>query len=48
MLLITTAGDDRESICYEEYQYAKSVRDGVFEDEQYLPVVFEPDPSAQE
>jgi phage terminase large subunit-like protein len=46
VFIITTAGDDRESICYEEYEYAKRVRDGVIEDEQYLPVIFESDPSA--
>jgi phage terminase large subunit-like protein len=45
IFIITTAGDDRESICYEEYQYAKNVRDGVIPDEQYLAVVFESDPS---
>jgi phage terminase large subunit-like protein len=46
VFIITTAGDDRESICYEEYEYAKKVRDGVIEDEQYLPVIFESDASA--
>jgi len=46
VFIITTAGDDRESICYEEYEYAKRVRDGVIEDEQYLPVIFESDAAA--
>jgi phage terminase large subunit-like protein len=46
VFIITTAGDDRESICYEEYEYAKKVRDGVIVDEQYLPVIFESDPGA--
>jgi phage terminase large subunit-like protein len=46
VFIITTAGDDRESICYEEYEYAKKVRDGVIEDEQYLPVIFESDAAA--
>ena len=46
IFIITTAGDDRESICYEEYEYAKKVRDGVIEDEQYLPVIFETEPDA--
>lgn len=43
MLLITTAGFDRHSICYEEYDYAKKVRDGAegFEDSRYLPVIYE-------
>ena len=46
VFIITTAGDDRESICYEEYEYAKKVLGGVIEDEQYLPVIFESDASA--
>lgn len=46
VFLITTAGDDRESICYEEYEYAKKVLGGVIADEQYLPVIFESDPEA--
>lgn len=44
ILLITTAGDDDESICYEEYDYAKRVLSGTIEDEQYLPVIFESTP----
>ena len=40
-LVITTAGDDRESICYEEYEYACRVRDGAFDDPEVLPVVFQ-------
>lgn len=39
--IITTAGDDRESICYEEYSRACKVRDGALQDETYLPVIFE-------
>jgi phage terminase large subunit-like protein len=41
ILLITTAGDDDESICFEEYEYAKGVLSGAIEDEQHLPVIFE-------
>lgn len=37
----TTAGWDRKSICYEEYEYAKKVRDGVVEDASYYPVIYE-------
>lgn len=44
VLLITTAGDDDESICYEEYDYARRVLSGTFEDEQHLPVIFEAGP----
>lgn len=41
---ITTAGSDRESICREEYERACRVRDGVVDDDEVLPVVFEIDP----
>lgn len=44
ILLITTAGDDDESICYEEYDYAKRVLSGTIEDERHLPVIFEATP----
>lgn len=44
ILLITTAGDDDESICYEEYEYAKGVLSGTITDEQHLPVIFEAKP----
>ena len=33
LALSRATGWDRESICYEEYEYAKKVRDGVIEDE---------------
>ena len=45
-LLITTAGDDDESICAEEYEYAKGVLTGRIEDAQHLPVIFEASPTA--
>jgi len=41
ILLITTAGDDDESICYEEYDYARRVLSGTIPDERHLPVIFE-------
>ncbi len=44
ILLITTAGDDDESICYEEYDYAKRVLSGTIQDEHHLPVIFEAGP----
>lgn len=39
--MATTAGDDDESICAEEWDYARKVQSGVFEDETYLPIIFE-------
>lgn len=44
IILITTAGDDTESICYEEYDYAKRVLSGTIPDERHLPVIFEAQP----
>ncbi len=38
---ITTAGWDRNSVCYEQYSYACQVRDGTVTDEAYLPAVYE-------
>lgn len=39
IIMITTAGDDQESICYEQHEYAESViKDGG--DDSFLPVIF--------
>jgi phage terminase large subunit-like protein len=38
---ITTAGFDRNSICYEKYDYACKVRDGSIDDPSFLPVIYE-------
>ena len=40
-IYITTAGWDRESICYEVYEDAKHIRDGNINDFRTLPVVYE-------
>lgn len=37
---ITTAGYDRNSICYELHDYALKVQSGVIEDPTFLPVVY--------
>lgn len=43
--LVTTAGDDDESICFEEWEYARRIIDaqanGQPFDETYLPMIFE-------
>ena len=44
LLMVTTAGDDEESICYEEWEYARRVQSGSIEDESYLPMIFEASP----
>lgn len=41
MVSITTAGHDKESICYEVWEYARNVRDGVVCDPYFLPVIYE-------
>ncbi len=38
---ITTAGFGTESICREKYTYACNVRDGIYDDPSFLPVIFE-------
>jgi phage terminase large subunit-like protein len=40
-LMFTTAGFDRTSVCFEEYQYACQVRDGIVKDDTYLPMIYE-------
>ena len=41
IISLTTAGYDRESVCFEKYEYASKVRDGVIEDRAFLPVIYE-------
>mgnify|MGYP001572089674 FL=1 len=41
VFVMTTAGYDRNSICYEQYNYACKVRDGILEDPTFLPVIYE-------
>lgn len=38
--LITTAGNDRHSVCYEYHEYARQVRDGIIDDPTFLPVLY--------
>lgn len=38
---ITTAGTDRESICYELWEHARKVRDGEVKDRSFLPCIYE-------
>ena len=43
VMALTTAGHDRASICYEVHEYAKNVRDGVIDDDTFLPVLYAAD-----
>lgn len=44
MIMITTAGFDQNSICYEEWDYAKRVADGVIDDPTYYARIWAADP----
>lgn len=46
IMYLSTAGEDQESIAYEEYTYAKKLIHGAITDERCLPVIFEADPKA--
>jgi phage terminase large subunit-like protein len=37
---ITTAGFDRESICWEQHEYAENVAKGIFVDPSFYPVIY--------
>jgi phage terminase large subunit-like protein len=43
---ITTAGFDKNSICWEMHDYAEKVQRGVIEDETFLPVIYGADKEA--
>jgi len=38
---ITTAGYDKLSICYEQYEYAKKVLKGIVKDKSFYPIIYE-------
>ena len=40
VVAITTAGWDRNSICWEQHEYAEKVRDGIIDDPAFLPVIY--------
>lgn len=40
-LMLTTAGYDRLSVCFEYYDYAKKVLTGIVDDQEFFPVIFE-------
>lgn len=41
VMVMTTAGTDTNSLCYEQWEYARNVRDGVIMDDRFLPIVYE-------
>jgi phage terminase large subunit-like protein len=46
VIAITTAGYDRHSICWEQHEYAVKVRDGLIQDDTFLPVIYSVEESA--
>lgn len=43
-IVMTTAGYDTNSICYEQHEYARKVLDGIIQDETFYPVIYAADP----
>jgi len=41
VIIFTTAGYDKKSICYNQYEYAKKVKAGIIRDDTFLPVIYE-------
>ncbi|GIV51427.1 MAG: terminase [Candidatus Kapaibacterium sp.] len=44
VITMTTAGHNKQSFCYELWQYAADVRDGKVKDPYFLPVIYAADP----
>lgn len=38
--IITTAGFNKDSVCYKEYEYVKSILSGVVTDEKYFAIIY--------
>jgi phage terminase large subunit-like protein len=45
VFIITTAGSNFNSICYELYDYAKKVKAGIIADESFFPLIYEAEQS---
>ena len=46
MLAITTAGHDKNSICWEQHDYAEKILNGVIQDKTFLPIIYAADTDA--
>lgn len=44
MIMITTAGYDRESICWQQHEYARQVAAGIIDDPTFYPAIWAADP----
>lgn len=47
VMTITTAGSNKNHICYELYDYSKKLIEGIIEDDSFLPFVFEGNPDLE-
>ncbi|MBK8799617.1 MAG: terminase large subunit [Anaerolineales bacterium] len=43
MIMITTAGYDRNSVCWEQHEYARKVSEGIVDDPTFLPAIWAAD-----
>ena len=43
MIMITTAGYDRNSVCWEQHEYARKVKEGIVDDPTFLPAIWSAD-----
>ncbi|MDO6992910.1 terminase large subunit [Brachyspira innocens] len=41
--IITTAGFDKSSVCFSEYEYAKQILGGTLNNDEYFTIIYEPD-----
>lgn len=46
LLMLSSAGNRRDSLLWDEYQYATKVRDGLIHDPDYLPIIYEAEQDA--
>ncbi len=44
LMIVTTAGFDRNSVCYQVHEHALKVRDGIIPDDAFLAIIFASDP----
>lgn len=40
VIAITTAGTDKQSICFQKHEYALNIKKGIFEDDTFLSVIY--------
>jgi phage terminase large subunit-like protein len=45
-VMITTAGWDQTSLCYEQWKYAEQVLNGSYKDDSFLPIIYAAPPDA--